>query len=138
STEAKTKLKKGVDTLANAVKVTLGPKGRNVILNDGIHHPVITKDGVSVAREVFLEDPIENLGAQLLKQVALNTNKEVRDGTTTATVLAQAILEEGFKANKKGLDTITLQRELNHYMNLISMELKNIAKPIETEKEIYQ
>lgn len=138
STEAKTKLKKGVDTLANAVKVTLGPKGRNVILNDGIHHPVITKDGVSVAREVFLEDPIENLGAQLLKQVALNTNKEVGDGTTTATVLAQAILEEGFKAIEKGLDPITLQRELNHYMNLISMELKNIAKPIETEKEIYQ
>ena len=96
-TEARTKMLKGVDTLANAVKVTLGPKGRNVVLDKSYGAPRTTKDGVTVAKEIELQDKFENMGAQMVKEVASKTNDEAGDGTTTATVLAHAILKEGFK-----------------------------------------
>ena len=95
--EARNKMKKGVDTLANAVKVTLGPKGRNVVIEKKFGSPSITKDGVSVAKEIDLEDPIENIGAQMVKEVASKTADQAGDGTTTATVLAQAIISEGLR-----------------------------------------
>src|SRR4029450_8634177 len=95
--EARNKMKKGVDTLANAVKVTLGPKGRNVVLEKKYGAPLITKDGVTVAKEIELEDPIENMGAQMLKEVASKTSDVAGDGTTTATVLAQAMITAGLK-----------------------------------------
>lgn len=121
--ESREALKRGVDALANAVKVTLGPSGKNVILGLDQYNPIITKDGVSVAREIHLEDPFENLGAQMIKQVAENTNKEVGDGTTTATVLAQKILEEGFKAIEEG-------RDVNELVEYLRTELVNIVKNI--------
>src|SRR5579883_872731 len=95
--EARNKMKKGVDTLANAVKVTLGPKGRNVVLEKKFGAPAITKDGVTVAKEIELEDPIENMGAQMVREVASKTSDVAGDGTTTATVLAQAIVREGLR-----------------------------------------
>ena len=95
--EAREGLKKGVDALANAVKVTLGPKGRNVLLDKSFGAPLVTKDGVTVAKEIELEDKLENMGAQMVKEVASKTNDEAGDGTTTATILAQAIVKEGVK-----------------------------------------
>jgi chaperonin GroEL len=98
--EARDGLKRGVDALANAVKVTLGPKGRNVIISKSFGGPTVTKDGVSVAKEIELADPLENMGAQMVKEVASKTNDLAGDGTTTATVLAQAIVKEGLKSNR--------------------------------------
>jgi chaperonin GroEL len=108
--EARRKLKAGVDTLADAVKVTLGPKGRNVILDKGFGSPVITNDGVSIAKEIEIEDKIENLGAEVVKQVSSKTNDVAGDGTTTATVLAQAIITEGFKNVTAGANPLALRR----------------------------
>ena len=108
--EARNKMKKGVDTLANAVKVTLGPKGRNVVIEKKFGSPSITKDGVSVAKEIDLEDPIENIGAQMVKEVASKTADQAGDGTTTATVLAQAIIGEGLRNVTAGANPMDLKR----------------------------
>lgn len=112
NTESRDKLKSGVDQLANAVKVTLGPKGRNVVIEKKYGAPHITKDGVTVAKEVELEDPIENMGAQMVKEVASKTNDQAGDGTTTATVLAQAIVTPGLKALVSGANPMDLKKEL--------------------------
>ena len=107
--EARESLKRGVDKIANAVKVTLGPKGRNVILDKGYGSPVITKDGVTVAKEIELKDKFENIGANLIREVASKTNDVAGDGTTTATVLAQAIVAEGFSAVNAGANPLVLK-----------------------------
>ena len=108
-TEARTKMLKGVNTLANAVKVTLGPKGRNVVMDKSYGAPRITKDGVSVAKEIDLEDKFENMGAQMVKEVASKTNDEAGDGTTTATILAQAIVKEGVKYVTAGMNPMDVK-----------------------------
>ncbi len=109
--EARSKLKKGVDKLANAVKVTLGPKGRNVVLEKKFGAPTVTKDGVSVAKEIELEDPVENMGAQMVREVASKTSDVAGDGTTTATVLAQALYREGLKNVTSGANPMDLKEE---------------------------
>ena len=111
--EARNKMKKGVDTLANAVKVTLGPKGRNVVIEKKFGSPSVTKDGVSVAKEIDLEDPIENIGAQMVKEVASKTADQAGDGTTTATVLAQAIVGEGLRNVTAGANPMDLKRGID-------------------------
>jgi chaperonin GroEL len=136
--EARNALKVGVDKLANAVKVTLGPKGRNVILQKSFGVPHITKDGVSVAKEIELEDPIENIGAQLVKEVASKTADQAGDGTTTATVLAQEIFTLGIKNVAAGANPMDLKRGIDFAVNLVVKELANISKKISTSKEIEQ
>ncbi|MGX7591320.1 chaperonin GroEL [Candidatus Karelsulcia muelleri] len=131
---ARNKLKKGVDTLANAVKVTLGPKGRNVILQKSFGNPQITKDGVTVAKEIELEDAIENLGAQMLKEVASKTNDIAGDGTTTATVLAQAIVREGLKNVAAGANPIDLKRGIEKAVEKVVLNLKNQSKEVGENK----
>src|SRR3990167_3429487 len=111
--EARESLKRGVDKVANAVKVTLGPKGRNVVLDKGFGSPTITKDGVTVAKEIELKDKFENIGAELVKEVASKTNDIAGDGTTTATVLAQAIVAEGFSAVNSGANPVVLKRGMD-------------------------
>src|SRR4051794_32486602 len=111
--EARNKMKKGVDTLANAVKVTLGPKGRNVVIEKKFGAPQVTKDGVTVAKEIELEDPIENMGAQMVKEVASKTADIAGDGTTTATVLAQSIIAEGLKNVAAGANPMDLKRGID-------------------------
>ena len=113
STDARDRMLKGVNTLADAVKVTLGPKGRNVVLDKSFGAPRITKDGVTVAKEIELEDKLENMGAQMVKEVASRTNDEAGDGTTTATVLAQAIVREGLKQVAAGLNPMDLKRGID-------------------------
>jgi chaperonin GroEL len=137
-TEVRSGLKEGVDKLANAVKVTLGPKGRNVILQKQFGVPHITKDGVSVAKEIELEDPIENIGAQLVKEVASKTADQAGDGTTTATVLAQEIFTLGVKNVAAGANPMDLKRGIDDAVGIVVKELENIAKPIKTSKEIEQ
>ena len=136
--EARNSLKVGVDKLANAVKVTLGPKGRNVILQKSFGVPHITKDGVSVAKEIELEDPIENIGAQLVKEVASKTADQAGDGTTTATVLAQEIFTLGIKNVAAGANPMDLKRGIDFAVNTVVKELANISKKISTSKEIEQ
>ena len=136
--EARTSLKAGVDKLANAVKVTLGPKGRNVILQKQFGVPHITKDGVSVAKEIELEDPIENMGAQLVKEVASKTADQAGDGTTTATVLAQEIYNLGFKNVAAGANPMDLKRGIDVAVNAVVKELGNISKKIKSSTEIEQ
>src|SRR5664279_1272318 len=109
SEEARSSLRRGIDTLANAVKVTLGPKGRNVVLDKGFGSPIITNDGVTIAKEIELEDNFENLGAQLIKEVAEKTSDVAGDGTTTATVLAQAMIAEGLKNIAAGANPMALR-----------------------------
>ena len=137
-TEVRSGLKAGVDKLANAVKVTLGPKGRNVILQKQFGVPHITKDGVSVAKEIELEDPIENICAQLVKEVASKTADQAGDGTTTATVLAQEIFTLGVKNVAAGANPMDLKRGIDDAVNIVVKELEKIAKPIKTSKEIEQ
>jgi len=137
-TEVRSGLKEGVDKLANAVKVTLGPKGRNVILQKQFGVPHITKDGVSVAKEIELEDPIENIGAQLVKEVAQKTADQAGDGTTTATVLAQEIFSLGIKNVTAGANPMDLKRGIDDAVRIVVSELEKIAKPINTSKEIEQ
>ena len=129
-TDAREKLKAGVDKLANAVKVTLGPKGRNVIIDKKFGAPAITKDGVTVAKEIELEDPIENMGAQMTKEVASKTADQAGDGTTTATVLAQAIAREGNKAVAAGMNPMDLKRGIDLAVSLIVEEVKKRSKKI--------
>lgn len=136
--DARVKMLKGVNVLADAVKVTLGPKGRNVILDKSFGAPTITKDGVSVAREIELEDKFENMGAQMVKEVASKANDAAGDGTTTATVLAQAIVNEGLKAVAAGMNPMDLKRGIDKAVSEVVSELKNLSKPCETSKEIEQ
>lgn len=137
-TEARDKLKRGIDTLANAVKVTLGPKGRNVIIDKKFGSPAITKDGVTVAKEIELADPIENMGAQLVKEVASKTADQAGDGTTTATVLAQAIYTIGAKNVAAGANPMDLKRGIDKAVLAIVKELHAQSKSITTSKEITQ
>ena len=136
--DARVKMLKGENVLADAVKVTLGPKGRNVILDKSFGAPTITKDGVSVAREIELEDKFENMGAQMVKEVASKANDAAGDGTTTATVLAQAIVNEGLKAVAAGMNPMDLKRGIDKAVSAVVSELKNLSKPCETSKEIEQ
>ena len=137
-TEVRQKMVNGVNMLANAVKVTLGPKGRNVVLDRSFGGPHITKDGVTVAKEIELKDKFENMGAQMVKEVASKTNDVAGDGTTTATVLAQAIVAEGMKYVTAGMNPTDLKRGIDKAVAALVGELKNIAKPCDTSKEIAQ
>lgn len=137
-TDARAKMINGVNKLADAVKTTLGPKGRNVILERLGSTPHITKDGVSVAKEIILEDRIENIGAQIVKEVSSRTNDVAGDGTTTATVLAQAILNEGIKSVTSGMSPIELKRGIDYAVEVVKSELAKIAIPVENTKTIAQ
>src|SRR2546429_1644723 len=127
NTEARSRLKRGVDQLANAVKITLGPKGRNVVIEKKFGNPTITKDGVTVAKEIELEDPVENMGAQMVKEVATKTSDVAGDGTTTATVLAQAIYREGLKSVTAGVNPMSLKRGIDKAVEAVVEELKKIS-----------
>ena len=135
---AREKLRKGVDKLADAVKVTLGPKGRNVIIDKKFGSPTVTKDGVSVAKEVELEDHFENMGAQMVREVASKTSDVAGDGTTTATVLAQAIYNEGLKNVTAGANPMGIKRGIEKTVVRIIEELKKQSKPIAGKTEIAQ
>ncbi len=136
--EARARLKRGVDQLADAVKVTLGPKGRNVVIEKKFGNPTVTKDGVTVAKEIELEDEIENMGAQMVKEVATKTSDLAGDGTTTATVLAQAIYREGLKSVTAGVNPMALKRGIDKAVETIIEELKRISVPTKCRKEIAQ
>jgi chaperonin GroEL len=136
--EARAKLKRGVDQLAEAVKVTLGPKGRNVVIDKKFGNPTVTKDGVTVAKEIELEDEIENMGAQMVKEVATKTSDLAGDGTTTATVLAQAIFREGLKSVTAGVNPMALKRGIDKAVEAVVEELKRISVPTKGRKEIAQ
>jgi chaperonin GroEL len=138
NTEARAALKRGVDQLAEAVKVTLGPKGRNVVIDKKFGSPTITKDGVTVAKEVELSDPLENMGAQMVKEVATKTSDLAGDGTTTATVLAQAIFREGLKNVTAGANPMALRRGMDKAVQAVVDELKAISVPTTGKKEIAQ
>ncbi len=136
--DARKSLLSGVEKLSNAVKVTLGPKGRNVLIDKKFGSPTVTKDGVSVAREIELENPFENMGAQLLKEVAIKTNDVAGDGTTTATVLAYAIAREGLKNVSSGINPIGIKKGIDHAVNLAAEKIRQSAKKITTKEEIAQ
>ncbi len=136
--DARAKLKKGVDTLAEAVKVTLGPKGRNVVIEKKFGSPTVTKDGVTVAKEIELLDPVENMGAQMVKEVATKTSDLAGDGTTTATVLAQAIFREGLKNVTAGANPMELKRGIDRAVEVIIEDLKKLSVPSAGRKEIAQ
>ena len=138
SEEARSNILKGVNVLANAVKVTLGPKGRNVVIEKSFGSPLITKDGVTVAKEIELENKFENMGAQMVKEVASKTNDEAGDGTTTATVLAQAIYREGAKLVSAGHNPMSIKRGIDKAVNIVIDELKNMAKPVKGSNEVAQ
>src|SRR6202453_1430652 len=138
SSDARDRMLRGVETLANAVKVTLGPKGRNVILDKSYGAPRITKDGVTVAKEIELSDKFENMGAQMLREVASKTNDITGDGTTTAIVLAQAIAHEGAKAVSAGLNPMDLKRGVDKAVIALVEELKKRSKKITTQAETAQ
>ncbi len=138
SEDARQTILKGVDQLANAVKVTLGPKGRNVVIEKKFGSPLITKDGVTVAREIELADPIENIGAQMVKEVASKTNDVAGDGTTTATVLAQAIYREGIKNVVAGAKPMEMKRGIDKAVIAVVEKLASMSKPIQDKKEIGQ
>ncbi|EPI0971459.1 chaperonin GroEL, partial [Neisseria gonorrhoeae] len=136
--EVRQKMVNGANILANAVRVTLGPKGRNVVVDRAFGGPHITKDGVTVAKEIELKDKFENMGAQMVKEVASKTNDVAGDGTTTATVLAQSIVAEGMKYVTAGMNPTDLKRGIDKAVAALVEELKNIAKPCDTSKEIAQ
>ena len=136
--DARVRMVRGINTLANAVKVTLGPKGRNVVLDRNFGAPLVTKDGVTVAREIELKDKFENMGAQMVREVASKTNDNAGDGTTTATVLAQAIVVEGMKFVAAGMNPMDLKRGIDKAVECAIEELKKISKPVTTTKEIAQ
>src|ERR1700683_2767040 len=138
SQEAREKILKGVNVLADAVTVTLGPKGRNVVLEKSFGAPTVTKDGVTVAKEIELEDKFENMGAQMVKEVASKTSDVAGDGTTTATVLARQIFTEGIKMVAAGHDPMSIKRGINRAVEAITAELKNLSKPTKDRKEIAQ
>jgi chaperonin GroEL len=138
SSDAREKMLRGVDTLANAVKVTLGPKGRNVVIEKSFGAPRITKDGVTVAKEIELDDKFENMGAQMVREVASKTNDLAGDGTTTATVLAQAIVKEGAKAVAAGMNPMDLKRGIDLAVEAVVKDLTKNAKKITSNSEIAQ
>ncbi|MEM1431982.1 MAG: TCP-1/cpn60 chaperonin family protein, partial [Pseudomonadota bacterium] len=137
-TDARNKMLKGVNVLADAVKVTLGPKGRNVVIEKSFGAPRITKDGVTVAKEIELEDKFENMGAQMVKEVASRTNDEAGDGTTTATVLAQAIIREGLKSVAAGMNPMDLKRGVDLAVASVIENIKSHARPVEGSDEVAQ
>jgi chaperonin GroEL len=136
--EARARMVEGVNILANAVKVTLGPKGRNVVLERSFGAPTVTKDGVSVAKEIELKDKLQNMGAQMVKEVASKTSDIAGDGTTTATVLAQAIVREGMKYVAAGMNPMDLKRGIDKAVTALVAELKKASKATTTSKEIAQ
>jgi chaperonin GroEL len=136
SEDARKKLKDGVDKLANTVKTTLGPKGRNVVLEKKYGSPMVTNDGVTIAKEIELEDPFENMGAQVVREVASKTNDMAGDGTTTATVLAQAIMEEGVKNVAAGANPMAVRRGIEKATKAVVKELNEMAKPVKAKEEI--
>ena len=138
NTDARDKMLKGVNVLADAVKVTLGPKGRNVVIQKSFGAPRSTKDGVSVAKEIELEDAFENMGAQMIREVASKANDNAGDGTTTATVLAQAIVQEGLKAVAAGMNPMDLKRGIDKAVGLVLEEIKTNSKPVSNNSEIAQ
>jgi len=137
-TEARAKMLNGVDILANAVKVTLGPKGRNVVMDKSYGAPRTTKDGVSVAKEIELEDKFENMGAQMVKEVASKTNDNAGDGTTTATILTQAIVKEGLKYVTAGMNPMDLKRGIDKAVEFVIDKLKASSKKVKTNEEVAQ
>ena len=138
STDARTRLLKGVNVLTDAVKVTLGPKGRNVVLDKSFGAPRITKDGVSVAKEIDLKDKFEKMGAQMVKEVASKTSDSAGDGTTTATILAQSIVQEGLKAVAAGMNPMDLKRGIDSATKVIVEDLKKKSKKIGSNEEVKQ
>ena len=138
STDARDRMLRGVDILANAVKVTLGPKGRNVVIDKAFGAPRITKDGVTVAKEIELADKFENMGAQMLREVASKTNDLAGDGTTTATVLGQSIVREGLKAVAAGINPMDLKRGIDAAVEAVVEDVKKRAKKVSTSEEIAQ
>src|ERR1700753_346312 len=138
SRDARERILKGVDILADAVKVTLGPKGRNVVIDKSFGAPRITKDGVTVAKEIELKDKFENMGAQMVKEVASKTNDLAGDGTTTATVLAQAIVREGVKSVAAGMNPMDLKRGIDLAVTAVVEDIKTPANKVSTNAEIAQ
>jgi chaperonin GroEL len=138
NTEARARLKRGVDKLAEAVRVTLGPRGRNVVLDRKFGSPTVTKDGVTVAKEIELEDAVENMGAQMVKEVATKTSDLAGDGTTTATVLAQAIFREGLKNVTAGANPMSIKRGIEKGVAQVVAELKSMSTETKGKKEIAQ
>ena len=136
--DARKALQKGVDAVANTVKITLGPKGRNVVLSKQYSNPLITNDGVTIAKEIELSDPFENMGAQLLKEVSIKTNDVAGDGTTTSSLLAQEIITEGMKSCKNGANPIILKKGIFKATEVVTNKLKEISKQVSTKKEIEQ
>src|SRR6202158_2901899 len=136
--DARAALKRGVDQLADTVKVTLGPRGRNVVIDKKFGAPTITKDGVTVAKEIELSDPVENMGAQMVKEVATKTSDSAGDGTTTATVLAQAIFREGLKNVTAGANPMAIKRGIDKGVLVVIEELKQISKKVSNRNEIAQ
>ncbi|MEO0822675.1 MAG: chaperonin GroEL, partial [Pseudomonadota bacterium] len=137
-TDARDRMLKGVNTLADAVKVTLGPKGRNVVLDKSFGAPRITKDGVSVAKEIELSDKFENMGAQMVREVASRTNDEAGDGTTTATVLAQAIVKEGMKSVAAGMNPMDVKRGVDKAVAVVVGNIKGMSRPVNDSNEVAQ
>jgi len=138
SSDARDRMLKGVNILADAVKVTLGPKGRNVVIDKAFGAPRITKDGVTVAKEIELSDKFENMGAQMVREVASKTNDEAGDGTTTATVLAQAIVREGAKSVAAGMNPMDLKRGIDAAVEAVVADLKKRSKRVKDSSEIAQ
>ncbi|HEU4433916.1 MAG TPA: TCP-1/cpn60 chaperonin family protein, partial [Pyrinomonadaceae bacterium] len=134
--EARKAMLEGVDTLANAVRVTLGPRGRNVVLGKRFGSPVVTKDGVTVAKEIELRDKYQNMGAQMVREVAVKTNDKAGDGTTTATVLAQAIFREGVKNVTAGANPMSLQRGIQLATEQVVAELERMSKKVKSKEEL--
>ncbi len=138
SEDARKKLKIGLDLLADTVKVTLGPRGRNVVLDKKFGPPQVCSDGVTIAKEIELEDPFENMGAQLIKEAASKTNDVAGDGTTTSVVLAQAIINDGFKNVAAGADPMALKRGIERAVATVKEELKKMSTPVEGKEQIAQ
>ena len=136
--DARAKMLNGVNILANAVKVTLGPKGRNVVIDKSFGAPRITKDGVTVAKEIELEDKFENMGAQMVKEVASKTNDEAGDGTTTATVLAQSIVQEGIKFVAAGMNPMDVKRGIDQAVKVVLENLNKRSKKVKSNGEVAQ
>ena len=136
--EARKALEAGVNQLADTVRVTLGPKGRNVVLDKSFGAPLITNDGVTIAKDIELEDPFENMGAQIVKEVATKTNDVAGDGTTTATILTQSIINEGLKNVTAGANPMILKKGIEKAVDTFVEELKKISKPVEGKKAIAQ
>ncbi|MDD9856983.1 MAG: chaperonin GroEL, partial [Gammaproteobacteria bacterium] len=135
---ARARMLRGINTLSDAVKITLGPKGRNVVLDKSFGAPTVTKDGVSVAKEIELKDKLENMGAQMVKEVASKTSDDAGDGTTTATVLSQSMVHEGLKAVAAGMNPMDLKRGIDKAVEAAVADLKKLSRPCADHKEIAQ